>query len=211
MFNNNDYGMDKSISKQLLNTYIKNIGEKLVIDAPSSSINMKSLDSNYNTEIFSISDNVEELVSSLYNIPINIDYEDFGRDLQNKRLIITSMQEINIFKNVDNQLEYFDESLTNILLDYDYVDDKIGLVEGKLDKHVKQVKQSYNALIKFFYTDYYSSPKVNHEIKLSSRISSDKEIQKKYTENIRVIGDHMIEVLGHFYNNIASFQANLQK
>jgi hypothetical protein len=54
MFNNNDYGKDKSITHELLNTYIKNVGEKLIIENQLPSSHMNSLDSNYNNEIFLI-------------------------------------------------------------------------------------------------------------------------------------------------------------
>jgi hypothetical protein len=210
MFNNNDFGKDKSIANQLLNTYIKNVGEKLITETQSLS-NLNSLDSNYNSEIFNICDSVEELISSLYNIPINIDYEDYGRDLENKPLIITTMQEINILKNVDNKIEVLDETLANILLDYDYVDDKQNLVEGKLDKHVQQVKQAYNALLEFFYTDFYSQPQVPRVIRLSKKITTNQELQAKYGENVQQVGNHLIMTLKHLFDNLQSFHSNLQK
>jgi hypothetical protein len=158
-----------------------------------------------------ICNEIEELISSLYNIPINIDYEDYGRDLGNKQLIITSMQEINILKNVDTKMAILDETLTNILFDYDYVEDKQNLVEGKLDKHVQQVKQAYNALIEFFYFDFYSQPRVTRVIKLSKRITSNQELIAKYDENIQQLGNHLIMTLKHLFDNLQSFQANLQK
>jgi hypothetical protein len=82
----------------------------------------------------------------LYNIPINIDYEDYGWDLGNKQLIIISMQEINTLKSVNTKIELLD----------DYIYDKQNLVKSKLDKHVQQVKKANNALFEFFYTDFYS-------------------------------------------------------
>jgi hypothetical protein len=114
MFNNNDFGKDKSIANQLLNTYIKNVGEKLITETQLPSSNLNSLDSNYNSEIFNICNSVEELISSLYNIPINIDYEDYSRDLGNKNLVITTMQEINILKNVDNKMKVLNETLEEL-------------------------------------------------------------------------------------------------
>jgi hypothetical protein len=211
MFNNNDYGKDKSIANQLLNTHIKNVGEKLITENQSPSCHLNSLDSNYNSEIFLICNEIEELISSLYNIPINVDYENYGRDLGNKRLVITSLQEINILKNVDTKMEVLDETLTNLLLNYDYIDDKQNLVEGKLDKHVQQVKQAYNALIEFFYTDFYSQPRVMRVIKLSNRITNDQELQNKYLDNIREVSNHLIMTLKHLFDNLQSFQSNLQK
>jgi hypothetical protein len=147
----------------------------------------------------------------LYNILINIDYEDYGRDLGNKQLIITSMQEINTFKSVDTKIELLDDTLTNVLLDYDYIYDKQNLVESKLDKHIQQVKKAYNALLEFFYTDFYSQPRINRVIKLSHKITSNDELLDKYTENIREISNYLIMTLKHLYDNLQTFQSNLQK
>jgi hypothetical protein len=108
-------------------------------------------------------------------------------------------------------MEVLDETLTNLLLNYDYIDDKQNLVEGKLDKHVQQVKQAYNALIEFFYTDFYSQPRVMRVIKLSNRITNDQELQNKYLDNIREVSNHLIMTLKHLFDNLQSFQSNLQK
>jgi hypothetical protein len=96
---------------------------------------LKNLDLNYNNEIFLICNEIKELI-----IFININYEEYSKNLGNKQLIIIIMQEINILNNVDTKIEVLNETLTNILLNYDKINNKQNLVKSKLDKHVQQVK-----------------------------------------------------------------------
>jgi translation elongation factor EF-G len=192
MFNNNDFGRDSQISSQLLNIYIKNLFEHKVEEKIQEINQQHEVFDN----IFSICENIEDLVQSLYNNIESTSIEEYDTNLpqNNDDLIFSSQFDTKLVKKSYDKLIYYDEILDKIITSIQYKNfSSSSNILIKLNKNIQNVDNALTLLKRFFFKDDETS-RINY-LAIRYLPAQQNEAKQHLASNLRKISSDSISLL----------------